>query len=75
MLSFRAVHRGPPKGYIEAIENRMHRMEALLGGLLNNDDPRAQALLEECVAAPGLRQVLLTDFLSSVLLLQIGRRH
>lgn len=39
--------RGPPKGYIEAIENRMHRMEALLGGLLNNDDPRAQALLEE----------------------------
>lgn len=25
----------------------MHRMEALLGGLLNNDDPRAQALLEE----------------------------
>jgi hypothetical protein len=39
--------RGPPKGYILEIENRMHRLEALLGGLLNNDDPRAQALLEE----------------------------
>lgn len=28
-------------------------MEALLGGLLNNDDPRAQALLEEWVKSLG----------------------
>lgn len=33
--------------YIDMIENRLHRMEALLGGLLHSEDPRAQALLEE----------------------------
>lgn len=41
--------RGPPKGYLQAVEDRLHRMEALLGGLIKNDDPRAQALLEEYV--------------------------
>lgn len=39
--------RGPPKGYLQAVEDRLHRMEALLGGLINNEDPRAQALLDE----------------------------
>lgn len=37
--------------YIEAIESRLHRMEALLGGLLQNDDPRAQALLGELIGS------------------------
>ena len=55
--------RGPPKGYIEAIESRMHRMEALLGGILNNDDPRAQALLEESVQ-PHLSFLPLVDLCS-----------
>lgn len=40
---------GPPKGYIEAIESRLHRMEALLGGLLQSDDPRAAHLLTELI--------------------------
>ncbi|KAG0227092.1 hypothetical protein BGW42_003150, partial [Actinomortierella wolfii] len=31
-----AKKRGPPKGYIEALENRLHRMESLLGGLVQN---------------------------------------
>ena len=45
-----AVRRsGPPKGYIEAIESRLHRMEALLGGLLQSDDPRAAHLLTELI--------------------------
>ncbi|KAI9287040.1 fungal-specific transcription factor domain-containing protein [Umbelopsis sp. AD052] len=39
--------RGPPKGYIEAIENRLHRMETLLGTLAQGDDPRSQALIAE----------------------------
>ncbi|KAF8979887.1 Transcriptional activator of fatty acid utilization [Entomortierella lignicola] len=37
-----AKKRGPPKGYIEALENRLHRMENLLGGLVQNGDrPKA----------------------------------
>ncbi|KAI9273713.1 fungal-specific transcription factor domain-containing protein [Sporodiniella umbellata] len=39
--------RGPPKGYIEAIESRLHRLEALLGSIVQEDDPRSQALLNE----------------------------
>ncbi|KAG0201615.1 hypothetical protein BGX28_005605 [Mortierella sp. GBA30] len=33
-----AKKRGPPKGYIEALENRLHRMENLLGGLVQTGD-------------------------------------
>ncbi|CAJ0889825.1 3600_t:CDS:2 [Entrophospora sp. SA101] len=39
--------RGPPKGYIEAIETRLHKMESLLGGLVHSNDPRAEAALAE----------------------------
>ncbi|KAF7729309.1 hypothetical protein EC973_004565 [Apophysomyces ossiformis] len=39
--------RGPPKGYIEAIENRLHRLENFLGELAKEDNPRSQALLAE----------------------------
>ncbi|KAI8379141.1 fungal-specific transcription factor domain-containing protein [Radiomyces spectabilis] len=39
--------RGPPKGYIEAIEGRLHRLEALLGSVIQEDDPRSQAILKE----------------------------
>ncbi|KAI8370766.1 fungal-specific transcription factor domain-containing protein [Choanephora cucurbitarum] len=39
--------RGPPKGYIEAIEGRLHRLEALLGSIIHEDDPRSQAILAE----------------------------
>ncbi|KDE03870.1 hypothetical protein MVLG_05692 [Microbotryum lychnidis-dioicae p1A1 Lamole] len=53
--------RGPPKGYIEAIESRLHRMEALLGGLLQNDDPRAQTLLGELIGDEEARDVLTND--------------
>ncbi|KAI8093281.1 fungal-specific transcription factor domain-containing protein [Halteromyces radiatus] len=39
--------RGPPKGYIEAIEGRLHRLEALIGSIIQEDDPRFQAILNE----------------------------
>ncbi|KAG0223681.1 hypothetical protein BGX31_008375 [Mortierella sp. GBA43] len=38
--------RGPPKGagrYINAIEDRLHRMEAIVGGLVREDDPLLQS--------------------------------
>lgn len=47
------IHHGLPR-YIEAIESRLHRMEALLGGLLQNDDPRASLLLGELIGQPRL---------------------
>ncbi|KAL8286842.1 hypothetical protein RQP46_003848 [Phenoliferia psychrophenolica] len=53
--------RGPPKGYIEAIESRLHRMEALLGGLLQNDDPRASILLDELIGDDSAREILTRD--------------
>ncbi|ORX81705.1 hypothetical protein K493DRAFT_320594 [Basidiobolus meristosporus CBS 931.73] len=39
--------RGPPKGYIEAIENRLHRMEHLLGGLAQSDPRVAENIMAE----------------------------
>ncbi|KAF9302169.1 hypothetical protein BGZ74_005716 [Mortierella antarctica] len=39
--------RGPPKGYIEAIEARLHKMEGLLGGLVKDKDPRAEIVRAE----------------------------
>ncbi|THH02019.1 hypothetical protein EW026_g775 [Hermanssonia centrifuga] len=39
--------RGPPKGYIDAIEARLHQTEALIGILLASKDSRAKTLLED----------------------------
>lgn len=39
--------RGPPKGYIDAIEARLHQTEALLGIMLATSDPRARSLLHD----------------------------
>lgn len=39
--------RGPPKGYIDAIEARLHQTEALIGILLASEDGRAQSLLQD----------------------------
>lgn len=39
--------RGPPKGYIDAIEARLHQTEALLGIMISSSDDRAQTLLRE----------------------------
>ncbi|PKK73400.1 hypothetical protein RhiirC2_695016, partial [Rhizophagus irregularis] len=55
--------RGPPKGYIEAIETRLHRMESLLGGLVHSNDPRAEAVLAELMH-DDLRSQHKADFTS-----------
>lgn len=39
--------RGPPKGYIDAIEARLHQTEALLGIMISSADERAQSLLKD----------------------------
>ena len=39
--------RGPPKGYIDAIEARLHQTEALLGIMLATSDARAHSLLRD----------------------------
>ncbi|KAH8835572.1 fungal-specific transcription factor domain-containing protein, partial [Flagelloscypha sp. PMI_526] len=39
--------RGPPKGYIHAIEQRWHQVESLLGVLLQSKDPRVQSVIND----------------------------
>jgi hypothetical protein len=39
--------RGPPKGYIHAIEQRWHQVESLLGAIVACQDPRTQAIVSE----------------------------
>ncbi|KAF5348929.1 hypothetical protein D9756_009732 [Leucocoprinus leucothites] len=43
--------RGPPKGYIDAIEARLHQTEALVGIMLSSRDSRAQSLLRDIAQA------------------------
>ncbi|KAI1318260.1 hypothetical protein EDD11_006956 [Mortierella claussenii] len=54
--------RGPPKGagrYINAIEDRLHRMEAIVGGLVREDDPlfhsRDETSLRSLLSSSPLR--------------------
>ncbi|KAH9974092.1 fungal-specific transcription factor domain-containing protein [Lactifluus volemus] len=44
--------RGPPKGYIDAIEARLHQTEALVGILLAVNDSRASSLLDDLSQDP-----------------------
>ena len=37
--------RGPPKGYIHAIEQRWHQVESVLGAILSSKDPHVNALI------------------------------
>ena len=39
--------RGPPKGYIDAIETRLHQAEAILGTVISSSDPRARSLIAD----------------------------
>jgi len=40
-------NRGPPKGYIDAIEARIHQAEALLGLMIGSNDQRVRTSLED----------------------------
>ncbi|KAI6047865.1 fungal-specific transcription factor domain-containing protein [Pisolithus marmoratus] len=50
--------RGPPKGYIQAIEQRWHQVEALLGAIIACSDSRVQNLLAEIREDDLAREIL-----------------
>ncbi|KAL0581686.1 hypothetical protein V5O48_000392 [Marasmius crinis-equi] len=50
--------RGPPKGYIDAIEARLHQTEALLGIMLSCDDDRAVGLLRDISQDPLAKEII-----------------
>ncbi|EKM59922.1 uncharacterized protein PHACADRAFT_250727 [Phanerochaete carnosa HHB-10118-sp] len=58
--------RGPPKGYILALERRLHQVEALLGTVISADDPRARGLIQDLsrdqLAAHIIRRVKIGPF-------------
>lgn len=48
VAGFLFLQRGPPKGYIEAIENRLHKLEQILEDFTKGrDDPKSKAVLAE----------------------------
>lgn len=52
--------RGPPKGYIHAIESRWHQVEALLGAILQCPDARVQSIVSDASNYPHATFVILT---------------
>ncbi|KAF9225551.1 hypothetical protein BS17DRAFT_751446 [Gyrodon lividus] len=50
--------RGPPKGYIQAIEQRWHQVESLVGALLACPDRRVQDLLADIRQDDLAREIL-----------------
>ncbi len=60
-LSFRlgpSYKRGPPKGYIHAIEQRWHQVEALIGAILQCPDERVQTLVSDLKQDDLAREIL-----------------
>ncbi|THV07451.1 hypothetical protein K435DRAFT_741751 [Dendrothele bispora CBS 962.96] len=50
--------RGPPKGYIHAIEQRWHQVESLLGAILQCSDPRVQGVVADLRQDDLAREIL-----------------
>ncbi|KAJ7897143.1 fungal-specific transcription factor domain-containing protein [Mycena olivaceomarginata] len=50
--------RGPPKGYIHAIESRWHQVEALLGAILQCPDARVQSVVSDLRNDELAREIL-----------------
>lgn len=44
--------RGPPKGYLSALEQRLHDAEALLGAIISSNDSRATTLVSDLSKDP-----------------------
>ncbi|RPD78524.1 hypothetical protein L226DRAFT_503037 [Lentinus tigrinus ALCF2SS1-7] len=42
-----SFRRGPPKGYIQALEHRLHQVESVLAAIMSSTDPRAQSIVDE----------------------------
>ena len=50
--------RGPPKGYIHAIEQRWHQVESLLGAIIQCSDPQVQGLVSALSQDDLAREIL-----------------
>ncbi|KAJ7161307.1 fungal-specific transcription factor domain-containing protein [Mycena crocata] len=50
--------RGPPKGYIHAIESRWHQVESLLGAILQCPDSRVQSIVSDLRTDELAREIL-----------------
>ncbi|KAG5652448.1 hypothetical protein H0H81_004992 [Sphagnurus paluster] len=50
--------RGPPKGYIHAIEQRWHQVESLLGAIIQCPDPRVQGIVYDLKQDDLAREIL-----------------
>ena len=50
--------RGPPKGYITAIDHRLHQVEALLGAILQSTDARSRGIISDLKSDPVAREII-----------------
>ena len=50
--------RGPPKGYISAIEHRLHQVEALLGAIIQSKDARSRGIISDLKTDPIAREII-----------------
>ncbi len=50
--------RGPPKGYIHALELRLRQVESVFGAILSSRDPRAQGLIADLQADDLARDII-----------------
>ncbi|KAJ1814604.1 hypothetical protein LPJ56_004805, partial [Coemansia sp. RSA 2599] len=53
--------RGPPKGYIEVIENRLRKVEELLCSLITTDSNAARHVLDDLRSADGSEAAIVSD--------------
>ncbi|PCH43468.1 hypothetical protein WOLCODRAFT_164462 [Wolfiporia cocos MD-104 SS10] len=42
-----SFRRGPPKGYIQALEHRLHQMESMLAAIMSSQDLRAKGIVAD----------------------------
>jgi hypothetical protein len=50
--------RGPPKGYIDAMEARLHQAEAIIGAFMMSGDARAKGVLADIAQVSPLQACL-----------------
>ena len=50
--------RGPPKGYINAIEQRLHQVEALLGAIIQSTDARSRGIIADLKTDLTAREII-----------------
>ena len=79
MHSGPSYKRGPPKGYIRAIEQRWHQVEALLGAIIDCPDLRVQRLVDELkqddLAADIINRVDMGPYVGLLILVRPRHHH